>query len=211
MNRLQRLEYLQELELADGSPHATLRPLKDLMFVNAAGALVRLRKSLEGSRGGLTLLNPGRTVGNILKLVGLSPLVKQEDVTGAPVAAPRRPEPEADIDHDVLGRVDPLLSADAPAPEAPTVGRVELTDTVTYLNAQPLLDALLAQLSNGSKHVRLDVARVTFIDSAGVGTLLKAAKAFSGVGGDLTLVAPGPALQRILKIVKLDRVVRIES
>ena len=279
MNRIARLEYLQELGAVAGSPEITLRPLKDLNFSNAVayqdaffdyvkdgrtrvklelsgvafidsggvGTLVKLRKALEGSGGGLVILNPGTTVQNILKLVGLSGLVKHETVrAGAASAAPsglegvpasarspsRTPDAPAlsgEADEEVDAKVDALLmeAHNDPRPGDPppratearadvraevrTDVRVEVKENVTYLNAQALLDELLGHLTRGVNTVRLDVARVEFIDSAGVGMLLKAAKAFNGAGGELTLLSPTVGLQRILKIVKLDRVLRIES
>ena len=242
MNRIQRLEYLEELSAAPGSKEATLRPVKDLTFAHTGGytdaffeyvkegrtqlrldltgvtfidsggvgALVKLRRSLEGSGGHLTLLNAGRTVTNILKLVGLAALVKQEAV--APVAPrevppPASPTEPTHLEECVLGDEQPAAAAAFGASEA----RVVVGENVTHLNADGLLDALLARLGQGIKEVRVDVAQVDFIDSAGVGALLKAAKAFAGAGGELILVSPTAMLQRILKIVKLDRVLKIES
>jgi anti-sigma B factor antagonist len=103
------------------------------------------------------------------------------------------------------------MTGGAPGGAANRSVRIELKENVTYQNAPTLLDGLLAYLRQGVTHVRLDMARVEFIDSAGVGMMLRAAKAFAGAGGELSLASPTPMLLRILKIVKLDRVLRVEG
>lgn len=204
------------------------------------GTLVKLRKALEGSGGALTILNPARTVQNVLKLVGLSALVQHEEASARAVAPPLAAAvaPSSGLStrpaRDHLASAGGVLTAGAPVsgsgtevdakvdtlpPETPSEScptgskqaRVEVRENVTYLNAQALLDGLLEHLSRGVTQVRVDVARVEFVDSAGVGILLKAAKAFNGAGGDLILISPTLSLQRILKIVKLDRVLKIEN
>src|SRR5205823_4523124 len=51
--------------------------------------------------------------------------------------------------------------------------------------------------------VLLDMEHVTYVDSAGLRTVLEAVKAFATAGRRLELLAPGPAVQHILRITRV--------
>jgi len=68
--------------------------------------------------------------------------------------------------------------------------------------------ALTAELSKqlGARPVLLDLDRIEFMDSSGLGALVGAHKEAVASGGALLLAAPGPRVQRILKVTKLNEV-----
>ena len=64
----------------------------------------------------------------------------------------------------------------------------------------------------GRVHVVADLSGVTFIDSAGLGLLLKAFKRCKEAGGGLVIVRPSEVVRELLAVSKLDRLLpRAES
>jgi len=63
-------------------------------------------------------------------------------------------------------------------------------------------------LSRPGTNVVLDFASVTFIDAAGLGVLVSAARQARGADGTVTVVQPQPRVRRALDVVGLDRLVR---
>ncbi|MDX6280883.1 MAG: anti-sigma factor antagonist, partial [Kribbellaceae bacterium] len=63
----------------------------------------------------------------------------------------------------------------------------------------------------GSRPVLIDLSGVEFMDSTGVGVLVGAHREAAARGGALLLAGPGPRLQKIFKITKLDKVFAIHD
>jgi anti-sigma B factor antagonist len=55
----------------------------------------------------------------------------------------------------------------------------------------------------------VDLADTEFIDSTGLGVLIRALKRLRHRGGDLVLRSPRPNARKVLKITSLDRVIKI--
>ena len=68
--------------------------------------------------------------------------------------------------------------------------------------------ALSRLLVDGDVHVLLDLAGVTFMDSAGLGVLVGIQKQARIFRGSLAIVAPSRPVRRILELTSLDRVFR---
>ncbi|MFJ8668809.1 STAS domain-containing protein [Streptomyces sp. NPDC093600] len=71
-------------------------------------------------------------------------------------------------------------------------------DTATLLHHH-----LANQFVHGRRHLVLDLSRLGFMDSSGLNILIRAARDARESGGDLHLVAPTPAVRRILEITGL--------
>ncbi|MGW0469173.1 STAS domain-containing protein [Streptomyces sp. NPDC003027] len=71
-------------------------------------------------------------------------------------------------------------------------------DTATLLHHH-----LANQFVHGRRHLVLDLSRLAFMDSSGLNVLIRAARDARESGGDLHLVAPTPAVRRILEITGL--------
>ncbi|NWG14370.1 MAG: STAS domain-containing protein [Acidobacteria bacterium] len=61
-------------------------------------------------------------------------------------------------------------------------------------------------LSRGEKHVLLNLAKVPYMDSAGLGEIIRSFTAMRKSGGDLKLLAPNQRLIDLLSITKLVNV-----
>ncbi|NLM72723.1 MAG: anti-sigma factor antagonist [Clostridiaceae bacterium] len=57
------------------------------------------------------------------------------------------------------------------------------------------------------KNMALDLSRVNFMDSAGIGLILGRKSRVSGVGGTLTIRKPKPAIRKLLKLSKMESMV----
>lgn len=81
---------------------------------------------------------------------------------------------------------------------------------VSILDASYAAD-IKAQLkgldTQGCKHVIIDMEKVTFIDSSGIGALLSF---YKQLGSQLTLRHPTPAVLSVLELLRLHRVFDIE-
>jgi stage II sporulation protein AA (anti-sigma F factor antagonist) len=62
---------------------------------------------------------------------------------------------------------------------------------------------LAGQLLQGRRHLVLDLSSLDFMDSSGLNILIRAARDAREAEGDLHLVAPTPAVRRILEITGL--------
>jgi len=57
------------------------------------------------------------------------------------------------------------------------------------------------------KNMILDLSRVTFMDSAGIGLILGRMNRVTSIGGKVTLRKPKPEIQRLLRMSKLEALV----
>ncbi|MGW6570132.1 STAS domain-containing protein [Streptomyces sp. NPDC054975] len=62
---------------------------------------------------------------------------------------------------------------------------------------------LANQFLHGRRHLVLDLSGLSFMDSSGLNVLIRAARDAREAQGDLHLVAPTPAVRRILEITGL--------
>ncbi|MFN3652758.1 MAG: STAS domain-containing protein [Armatimonadota bacterium] len=69
--------------------------------------------------------------------------------------------------------------------------------------------AVVSLVSEGNNDVIIDLSGVTFMDSSGFGTLLGATKRLRPTGGGLHLAAPNTTIQRMLRLTRLDSIMKI--
>lgn len=79
----------------------------------------------------------------------------------------------------------------------------EVVGEVDIYTAPLLKDALLGVESGGIHRIVLDLSRVGFIDSVGLGVLLGGLRRARSGGGDMVLAGPGPRTGRILDVTGL--------
>jgi anti-sigma B factor antagonist len=89
------------------------------------------------------------------------------------------------------------------------LGRVVVVKAAGRIVAGPEAQKVESHLSKLHSHCRdlvLDVAEVSFIDSSGLGTLVRLLARIRRSGGDLKLCAAPPPVHRLLKLTNLTQV-----
>lgn len=65
-------------------------------------------------------------------------------------------------------------------------------------------------LAERSKTVYLDLSRVDFMDSSGLGLIMGRLATVNRYGGKLILLDPSPAAKRMIRLAALERVIQIQ-
>jgi len=63
----------------------------------------------------------------------------------------------------------------------------------------------LFELADGGEQLIVDLERITFIDSAGLGALIGASRRAAANGGSLQAICAGPQTRRLLWLTGVDR------
>jgi anti-sigma B factor antagonist len=83
---------------------------------------------------------------------------------------------------------------------------LEVGGEVDVYTAPRLRERLIELVDAGAKHVVIDLSRVEFLDSTGLGVLVGALKRLRAADGSLGLVCAHERLLKIFRITALDRV-----
>jgi anti-sigma B factor antagonist len=73
------------------------------------------------------------------------------------------------------------------------------------------LQSKLAEAIAVSPQLVLDLSKTTFMDSAGLTTLVQARRACVDSGGSVTIRSPQQNVRRVLQITQLDSIISIED
>ena len=80
---------------------------------------------------------------------------------------------------------------------------------IDLYTAPQLRNELVGALEEGARRLVVDMSPTEFCDSTGISVLLSAMKRSRDKGGDLELVAPKPAVMKVLEVTGLDEVFTI--
>lgn len=83
---------------------------------------------------------------------------------------------------------------------------LEVGGEVDVYTAPRLRERLIEMIEGGAHHVVVDLGRVDFLDSTGLGVLVGALKRLRAVGGTFGLVCDKEPLLKIFRITALDQV-----
>lgn len=83
---------------------------------------------------------------------------------------------------------------------------VEARGEVDIYTSSLLRERLVEIIDGGARHVVVDLSRVDFLDSSGLGVLVGALKRLRTAGGELGVVCASDKLLKIFRITALDRV-----
>jgi anti-sigma B factor antagonist len=83
-------------------------------------------------------------------------------------------------------------------------GEVVVEGEVDVATAPQLREALHQAIDEGATRLRIDLAEVGFIDSAGLGVLIGVLKRIREAGGEIDLAHVQPAPRKVIEITGLD-------
>jgi anti-anti-sigma factor len=78
---------------------------------------------------------------------------------------------------------------------------------ITAANAEEVWWNTSAHLAQAAAHgsARVDLSAVRFIDSSGLGLMIRAKKLAAGQGTELQFLAPAPPVRNVIQIARLDK------
>lgn len=85
----------------------------------------------------------------------------------------------------------------------PAVVVLELTDSLTADTEAELRDAVRRQLDAGRRHLVIDLSRVPYVDSCGLGTMVQAYVSARRVGGSVRLMNVCQRVRHLLTVTRL--------
>ena len=88
---------------------------------------------------------------------------------------------------------------------------LEIGGEIDVYTAPRLRERLVEVVGSGGTHIVVDLAKVDFLDSTGLGVLVGAHRRLRAGGGSLNLVIPHERLLKIFRITGLDTVFEIHS
>jgi anti-sigma B factor antagonist len=83
---------------------------------------------------------------------------------------------------------------------------LDVAGEIDVYTAPQFKEAVNQIISAGQQDLIINMARVTYMDSSGFGTLLSATKRLRPEGGTVNLVACNSAIERMLRITRLNTV-----
>ena len=86
-----------------------------------------------------------------------------------------------------------------------------LTGDVDLASAPALRTRLVEATSDAPAHVILDLTRLDFIDSTGLGVLVGTLRRVRGGGGEMRIAGAPPGIERVFSVTGLDRVFQLAS
>jgi anti-sigma B factor antagonist len=86
---------------------------------------------------------------------------------------------------------------------------VALAGEVDLSTSPRFREVLLQSIDDGARHVVLDLALVTFLDSTAISVLVEGVNRLRPGGGSLAVVCDGGSVKRVLEIAGLQRVLAV--
>jgi len=83
---------------------------------------------------------------------------------------------------------------------------INLSGDITTENAEMIKGVLLNAIKNGHLNLILDMSKVTYINSSGIGVLVEALQHINKLKGDLVLLNLREKVKEIFKLTKLDSI-----
>ena len=80
---------------------------------------------------------------------------------------------------------------------------------IDIATAAQFREELASVICGGARRVVVDLARVTFLASAGVAVLTGMHRVLAGQSGSLAVAAPSPAVGQVLSLVGLDQLIPV--
>jgi anti-sigma B factor antagonist len=93
----------------------------------------------------------------------------------------------------------------------PTAGvaLVEVRGELDVRTAPDLRDMVERIIAGGDRRVVIDLNQVDYLDSTGLGALVRSARCVHAANGELQIVCEAPRIQRIMEIAGLSRILAL--
>lgn len=186
---------LQPLEnVLDGERHCLL-PMNDVEFIDSTGVgwLIRLQKKFHAADRQLILLSPHPAVKRALSLMRLDDFFALA--------------PDAEVARELIEsralEQRQLVEARAEASQV----SLDWHGEITAANAEPVWQDMEKRLSSAESLVRqwvVDLSHVRFIDSAGLGIMVRARKFAQRRGCKLGFTGAQPPVRNVVRIARLE-------
>lgn len=105
------------------------------------------------------------------------------------------------------GLMKPVLSVEIAG--SPDAWIVRCSGEIDAATAEDVETVLTAVAEDGCKNIVVDLTHVDFIDSTGIGVLLRVHRMVEGSGHRVSVHGCSPAAQRLFEITRLDRLLEI--
>jgi anti-sigma B factor antagonist len=92
-------------------------------------------------------------------------------------------------------------------------GRVSVGEALAFGPGSGLVlgDVIRELAQKGQKRILLKVKDVKYIDSSGIGDVMRSLTSLRRQGGDLKLLSPAPMVLEVLRITRLDKFLEIKD
>ena len=92
-------------------------------------------------------------------------------------------------------------------------GRISVGEALAFGPGSGVIlgDVIRELATKGQKRILLNLKDVRYIDSSGLGDLVRSVTSLRRQGGDLKLLNPAPIVLEVLRITRLDRVLEIKD
>ena len=94
-------------------------------------------------------------------------------------------------------------------PRSDGIAVVRFTGRLDFTSAPEARDQFAAAIAAGQRKLIVDLSKVGFVDSAGLGSLIGAMRAARQAGGDLRIANPSEQSRMLLSLTSLDQVLTI--
>jgi anti-anti-sigma factor len=88
------------------------------------------------------------------------------------------------------------------------IGIVSADGVVDLQSMKPMREAVRGLITDGVKHMVLDLRKVSYMDSAGISVIVSAIRGVSERKGELYVVLSAGEVERALALIQMERVVR---
>jgi anti-sigma B factor antagonist len=95
--------------------------------------------------------------------------------------------------------------------EQGSVSVLAMDGRLVFEDSQRVREALKKLLAQGKRNILLDLEKVTYCDSAGLGCLASSFASVNNMDGTLRIAAPTPKVQEVLRLTRLDSVIDVHA
>jgi len=196
-------EFLERAKSLRGDEKPLIVDLSGISFLDSSGmgALVALEKEARSGKPPLVLCAPSPQARKTLETARLQDFFKiRPDAAQALEAVPAQPPRE-------------VVPAEKPGAASASIVTLSLRQRLDA-DTKDRFEALIRENMQGApsfQTLELDLSETDFIDSSGLGLLIKLHKELQAQGRGLRILRPSPRVAKLFSMVRMDRYLNIEN